>query len=384
MKKLFSLSFLVNILAWISFTVCFAQVERTTLSDTDEIISAVIKAQSKIRTVYFSVTRTDTLVTGETRTFTGRAKIRVDTEDYIFGFKFWSKQDGDNSEQVYNGNIGYLVNVDDKSYSLISKKDEIQRLMYNGGARLIATDFVKLDTSQASKIMIVEHDDSYDVVISYPDILKYSVTERRKIVTIAKSSLLPLTVRIHQETLGKVQDLYYKIEEAKINDPTFHYDYTSPIFLKDFVHSFPKQSKSLAVNLKGKMAPPFELQTFDGKTISNNDTDGKVMLLDFWEVWCGPCIESIPKVQRLYEKYKDSGLMVYGITNDLKQLQTAKLLATKEKIQFPMLIGNERLRNDYKFNGTVPLYILIDKAGKIVLISEGYPANLEDVIKDLL
>jgi thiol-disulfide isomerase/thioredoxin len=123
---------------------------------------------------------------------------------------------------------------------------------------------------------------------------------------------------------------------------------------------------------------------FNGKVLSSTDVTGKLILLDFWEVWCGPCIESMPKIQRLYETYKSKGLNVYGITHDMKQLQSAKLFVKNQEIQFPMLIGNDKSRQNYKFSGTVPLYILIDKNGKVALVSEGYPPNLEEVIQSLL
>lgn len=383
MRNVLKISSII-ILFWVSVMKSSAQTEHTSASNHNEIFSSIRNAQSSLKTISYTLKRIDTLVTDEVRGFTGMVMIQKDDEDTVFGFKFWSKLDGDNSEQVYNGHIGYLTNGSDKSYQLKSNKNALQSLLYSGSGRLIMPDFIKLDTLNANAISISQNKEYYHITITYPDILKYDVSNRRKILTIDKSSMLPIAVQNHQETLGKVQDTYYKIEEMKINDSKFHYDFTSPPFLKDYKHSILVKSEHLVFSLKDKIAPSFNLETFDGKTLASTDISGRLILLDFWEVWCGPCIESMPKVQQLYETYKNKGLNVYGITNDSKQLQTAKQLIKKQEIQFPMLIGNEKLRQDYKFSGTVPLYILIDKNGTIALVSEGYPSNLEEVIKRML
>ena len=85
----------------------------------------------------------------------------------------------------------------------------------------------------------------------------------------------------------------------------------------------------------GKPFSAFSLQAFNGGTVSSDTFKGKVVLLDFWEVWCGPCIASMPKVQKLYEQYKDKNFLAYGIMNETAQLQSSKLLVEKKKLAFP-------------------------------------------------
>lgn len=315
--------------------------------------------------------------------FTGRVVIQKDEQDTVFGFKFWSRQDDDNGEQVYNGHIGYLTNDTDRLYTLKSGKNALESLLYGGGGRLIARDFIKLDTSKAEVILINQDKKNYFLTLKYPDLVKYNVTNRKKVLTIDKSNMLPIAVREHQETLGKVQDLYYEVKEMTRTE-SGNYDFSSPSFLRDYTHSVTEKSKSSVYALKDSVAPSFDLETFSGAIVSSMGIKGKVTLLDFWEVWCGPCVESLPKVQQLYQSYKNKGLNIYGITNDLKQLSSAKLLVKKQALEFPMLVGNVKIRKNYKLNGTVPLYILIDKKGRIVLVSEGLPGNLEETIQRLL
>jgi thiol-disulfide isomerase/thioredoxin len=157
--------------------------------------------------------------------------------------------------------------------------------------------------------------------------------------------MLPVAMRSHQETYGKVQDLYYLIKEIHVNDPSFHYDFLSPGFLATYQQRIPQTGSGMpSLVSKGKEAPGFILTGFDNKKVSLADLRGKLVLLDFWEVWCGPCVESMPKVQHLYDAYKDKGLLVFGVIHEAKELEPSKLLVDKRGIRFPMLVGNEQSR----------------------------------------
>ncbi len=346
-----------------------------------EIIAKVFNAQQTLKTVSYTLVRTDTLVTGDIRTMTGSSKILIDKTDPVFGFKFWVQMNNDNSEMVYDGHIGYETNSKDKTYTLINNPSD--QLLYRGAGHLILTDMIKLDTSKAINFKANQDSRFYYLTMFYPDIKEYSVIKRAKTVKISRETMLPLSVRQHQETLGHVQDLFYEAKEVDINNPSFSYNFSFPGFLKDYRQQIIIKSGSPVLTLKDKEAPDFELVSFDNKSISLSKMRGKAVLLDFWELWCGPCLESMPKVQKLYDTYKEKGLLVYGVTNETKQIQSSKQSVQDRKISFPMLIGNEQLKKNYKLNA-IPLYILIDKNGKVVFVSEGYSDNMEAAIKAAL
>ena len=65
----------------------------------------------------------------------------------------------------------------------------------------------------------------------------------------------------------------------------------------------------------GKLAPDFEVKTVDDQTIKLSDFAGKYVLLDFWAVWCGPCIATFPHLIEWDEQYRDKGLVIIGLTN---------------------------------------------------------------------
>lgn len=88
----------------------------------------------------------------------------------------------------------------------------------------------------------------------------------------------------------------------------------------------------------------------------------------------------MPKIENIYEKYKSKGFQVFGIVNDLKQLPSAKNLVKSREVTFPVLSGSSKFKKDYKFDGGVPMYVLIDKSGKVSWISWGDAADMEEVI----
>jgi thiol-disulfide isomerase/thioredoxin len=133
----------------------------------------------------------------------------------------------------------------------------------------------------------------------------------------------------------------------------------------------------------GKTAPVFTVASLEKDSISSANFLGKVTLLDFWEVWCGPCLASLPKVEQLAKKYASKGLQVYGITHETNQLDIARKVLQKRGISFRTLVGNDQLREAYKLEA-IPLYVLINQQGNIVLVREGFTSDIEATIQTLL
>lgn len=68
--------------------------------------------------------------------------------------------------------------------------------------------------------------------------------------------------------------------------------------------------------VRARMAPPFSVTTVDGRKISMDDLQGKVVLLDFWATWCGPCREALPHIQQVAKKFKDEPLVILSVSLD--------------------------------------------------------------------
>lgn len=82
------------------------------------------------------------------------------------------------------------------------------------------------------------------------------------------------------------------------------------------------------INLVGQKAPAFSLTTLDGKPVSLASLKGKVVLLDFWASWCGPCRKSMPHMEQTWQKYQAKGLVIIGVNVD-KEPEKAKAFLAK-------------------------------------------------------
>ncbi len=114
----------------------------------------------------------------------------------------------------------------------------------------------------------------------------------------------------------------------------------------------------------GKLAPDFTLKTIGGDTVSLKDFRGKVVLLDFWATWCGPCIHELPGLKALYEKHKDNpDFALISISSDVNDETVAKFVASNE---MPWIHIRETEALQAKFNVIgIPHYTVIDKNGLI-------------------
>ncbi|RZK41711.1 MAG: TlpA family protein disulfide reductase [Pedobacter sp.] len=368
-KLLFTLSLIQSI--------CFAQQAK-------DIINQIKIRQTELVKVSYDLKRIDTIGT-HIRQMKGSVFMERHKADTVFGFKFWASKVDDPIDKIYDGYIGYSVNTKEKSYEMTTSKIGFSNLTNGGGGHLIMGDLIKLDTSGASNIEISEDIIGYDLIFKYPDLEKYDVTKRFKQVKIDKKTMLPVSVRQHQESLGRIQDLYFEVTRLDINPTSSIYNFSELDFLKSYKHEIPVVRNSPITKFVGQPFPNFTFPVFANgtKQVSLTKLKGKVVLLDFWEVWCSPCIESMPKVEDLYQKYKDSGLLVYGIINDKSNLDSSKSLVKKRNINIPMLLANEEFKRSLQIN-SVPLYILLDKAGKVSYFSHGFSDGIETAIKSAL
>ncbi|MGZ8255929.1 MAG: TlpA family protein disulfide reductase [Burkholderiaceae bacterium] len=115
---------------------------------------------------------------------------------------------------------------------------------------------------------------------------------------------------------------------------------------------------------QGKANLSFKLQDMNGATVKLADYKGKVVLLNFWATWCGPCKVEIPEFVRAYEEHKDKGFVVLGVSIDDTPEQL-KAFAKQYKVTYPMLLNQENIEQAYGPIYGVPVSIFIGRDGLI-------------------
>jgi thiol-disulfide isomerase/thioredoxin len=132
-------------------------------------------------------------------------------------------------------------------------------------------------------------------------------------------------------------------------------------------------------------APDFKLTSLDGKPVTLASSKGKVILLNFWATWCGPCRAEIPDLVGLQNKYKDR-LQILGLVVDDDDQDAIKEFSEKFGINYPVAIAGDDIRMQYGGIAALPTSFVLDAEGRIVQKHEGLrnPVLYETEIRALL
>ena len=134
-------------------------------------------------------------------------------------------------------------------------------------------------------------------------------------------------------------------------------------------------------------APDFTLRTLDGQKLRLGEQRGRVVLVNFWATWCGPCRQEMPHLSKLYDKYKSSGFILLGVNVDDDTAQAASV-ASRLGVTFPVLPdADKRVSRQYDLRAR-PSTVLIARDGKVRFLHRGYQSGYENTydkqIRELL
>jgi peroxiredoxin len=124
------------------------------------------------------------------------------------------------------------------------------------------------------------------------------------------------------------------------------------------------------------IAPDFTLRTLDGPNLRLQEQRGRVVLVNFWATWCGPCRQEIPHLNKLYEKYRASGFVLLGVNID-DDAKVASDLALKLGVKFPVLMDTDKTVSRLYDMSAMPATIVIDRDGRVRYIHRGYRDGYE-------
>ena len=136
----------------------------------------------------------------------------------------------------------------------------------------------------------------------------------------------------------------------------------------EYIAALPRKPPQPDASVIGTALPQFELKDLDGVTRSPEDYDGKVLVINFWATWCGPCREEMPMLVDLQKKHGDRGLQIIGVALD--NLEAVKAFAVSYGVDYPLLLGEPAatrlgMQLGNKIGG-IPYTIVVDRNGKVV------------------
>jgi thiol-disulfide isomerase/thioredoxin len=131
-----------------------------------------------------------------------------------------------------------------------------------------------------------------------------------------------------------------------------------------------------------KAAPDFELKDVNGKTMKLSDFKGKVVLLNFWATWCGPCKIEIPWFIEFERTYKDKGFAVIGVALDEEGWEVVKPYIEARKVNYRVVLGTPQVEQLYGGVSSIPMTFILDREGRVASTHLGLVSKSE-YVKDI-
>ena len=136
--------------------------------------------------------------------------------------------------------------------------------------------------------------------------------------------------------------------------------------------------------LVGHPAPPFTLDDLDGKKVSLADLKGKVVVLDMWATWCGPCVASLPHLDELAKGYREKGaaVAVYAV-NQQEDAAKVKPFVAKKKWTLPVLLDSDGAMGKAYKADAIPETVIVGKDGTVkkVFVGSGNEKGIADAVE---
>ena len=337
----------------------------------NSILQNYTRSANNIHRIGYNIQRIDTFASGGVWNHNGFAFIEREKSDKIFGFYFSGIRFDINEQDVYDGKNEIWIDKNQKSYK-IEKPGE--GYLGSPGGQMIVKELLFPDATYKNVKLLNETRDSYILEYHYKDDTTFNITNQTKIIELSRSNYLPLKITLSYMSLGNRAVSQVKISNLKINSKI-----KSPIdqIKKDLANYKLIEETGPSKNLVGSVAPEFLLSELFNTNDKMELPRDKLTLLDFWEVWCGPCIVSLPKLEKISKEYSDNLKVIVIVTDDTLN---ARKLVKQKKITFTNLIGNKSLLTKYEID-SYPRYFIVDRNGNILKEYYGFSTQIE---KDIL
>ncbi|MEL6557572.1 MAG: TlpA disulfide reductase family protein [Bacteroidota bacterium] len=342
--------------------------------DAQNIISRFHESADTINTVEYRIRKSDSYGEGKVSHSEGMAVVEKNESDTIFGFSFYGQMDDYTIDSYYHYPYCFEIDEEERAYKQYPADF---RFIGSPGGQMIHTSIFKLE-NEYLKVSMNETDSSFQLKYELKDDTTFNITEIVHSYELEKESLFP--VKIAETAVRNQKQLSFtrEFKDVKFNDQVSKTISDFKLELADYSIIRPKEPEPSP--FLGKKLPELNLSDLFNDSKLVNIGQGTILLIDFWEVWCGPCISSFPKIEELNKKYRPN-LTVIGILSD--DPADAKKLVEKKKLTFQNLIGNDLIKKQFGVN-SFPRYYLVDKNGIVRKEYFGFSEAIEEDIKEFI
>lgn len=362
----------------------------------EEILQRVQVQIRATSTLSYTSEYTKTKATGDVPEMHATADIRLQRvpTDSIFSayFRADTEYKGKSYSYFYNGSNSYeathetqrVIVFDPHSYPSASMRDNRAK------ARVVLTPFVEwvIDEHFVANLLegnpevrLTDNGSDWIIELNYPP-NKYEQSVRRTLRVSKEDYLINEISRLVESPSSLNVTYRFELSNIVRNNPEILSTIGMDDSYRDYAfNSFETQKMSQFVDPKmdlvNREAPDFSYPTFSGGSISLQDLRGKWVLIDFWESWCGYCIQAFPEISDIYASRGDV-LEVIGVTTE--NFDEAEAIIKKAGIRFPNLKADKQMVKEYDILGR-PGYVLIDPEGMVVHRSHQIPEKVYELVR---
>lgn len=317
------------------------------------------------------------------------------SKDTLIRFKY--QIDDSTSKQIFNGTEKFDLDKKGKTISLNDHPDKKSfsglSALYNSIITLKNILPVLINDNAA-----VKH--ATDTIINYTSYIAININiGKRRIqnlglgldvmatksdfiykILIEKNTYLPYAVLQTNDVNSDFIETIFTNIETNITSPSeFSWYYST--YTNDFRLTGKNSNEKLTSN--GTLAPEWKLEIYNNnKIISLSDLRGQVILIDFWIKNCGPCIQSVPHLNELQNKFKNKSFKLISI-NSYDSKEDVNWFYNKYKIGYTILLNGKSIADKYGVSGFPTLFV-IDKSGKIIYSKVGYDAFTQSEVERII
>ena len=318
-----------------------------------------------------------------------------DTIDTIAGFKY--QIDDSSSKQVFNGTEKFDLEKKAKTISINDQPDKKSfsslSALYNSIITLKNILHLLIRDKTATKYVndTTLNNTSYVVI-------NVNIGKRRiRNLGLGFDAMSTKSDFIYKIFIDKMTNLPFEVLQInnlnsdfiRTNFTNIEINTTAPSEMSWYYSSYTnnyklaEQTPNEQLLSNGSSAPEWKLEVNNrNKTLSLSELNGQVTLLDFWIKNCGPCIQSVPHLNELQNKFKDKKFKLISI-NSYDSKEDIDWFCNKFKANYPILLKGKAVAEKYGVSG-FPTFFIIDKAGKIIYSSVGYSASTQSEVERII
>ncbi|RFM27017.1 TlpA family protein disulfide reductase [Deminuibacter soli] len=342
--------------------------DRTGYGQGTNVIEKYRAAIEQCSKISYEVIRIDTFVTGAIWKHSGQCYMAKSAADTFTGYRFSCYRPDLHMRLQYDGVRAYVIN---EHAGLLDSLELNRKMLYGSPpGQLLVPELMSFDTTGV-RISVSETRTNYLISIAFPDDTAYGIEHHNKILYLSKSDYLPVKILDTLHAFGARQVTIKELKNMGVNVNGELAILNSTQLSK--YRPTPKENKKPG-SLLSENAPSFKLPDFNGEFYAYDGSAKKIVLLDFWDTWCGPCLGAMSKVQGIHEQFKGKNLEVIGVLTNSKNAVLARQIYATKGITFLGLIADEKMREQYNVKA-IPAYFIL-KDGKIVYAANSIDASI--------